>query len=87
MSYDNSKQVVLTKVQSDSPKAPALRVNFEVDGTKYKAGLWAWTRKDGTPVTDKNGNQMYQGNYEVDTYTAEPKAAPSQETSTDDIPF
>lgn len=77
--FDNSKQVVLSKVVSDSDKAPAMRVNFEIGGEKFKAGLWAWTKKDGTPVTDKNGNQLYKGNYEVDTFQPQQSAPASEQ--------
>ena len=97
MSYDNTKQVILRKVQSDNPKAPALQVEFEFNGQKYRAGLWNWTRKDGSPVTDKNGNGMYIGDYERDTYAEEQQqqgmeqakqaAQPEPELVEDEIPF
>jgi len=71
MSFDNSKQVVVSKVVSDNPAAPALRVNFEINGQKYQAGLWPWTRKDGSQVTDKAGNALYKGDWAEDNYTAQ----------------
>ena len=71
MSFDNSKQVVLSKIVSDNPAAPVMRVNFEVNGQKYQAGLWPWTRKDGSPVTDKAGNALYKGDWDEDNYTAQ----------------
>lgn len=70
MSYDNEKQVIISKVISDNPKAPALRVDVVIDGVKHTAGLWAWDRKDGTKVLDKAGNGKYIGKLEVDTYEA-----------------
>ena len=72
--FDNSKQVIVRKVtaQNPTPTTPVLSVEFTgPDGVKYSAPLWAWTRKDGTPVLDRHGNAMYQGNYEVDTYAQE----------------
>lgn len=95
MSYDNSKQVVLSKVVSDNEKAPVMRVNFEVNGQKYQAGLWPWTRQDGSPVTDKAGNALYKGNWSEDNYTAQvqqdgmanAKAAAEPEIADEDIPF
>ena len=95
MSFDNSKQVVLSKVVSDNPAAPVMRVNFEVNGQKYQAGLWAWTRKDGSPVTDKAGNALYKGDWDEDNYTAQvqqdgiaqAKAAADPGGFEDDIPF
>lgn len=71
MSYDNSKQVILRKIQVDNPKptTPVMSVEFTgPDGVKYEAPLWPWTRKDGSAVLDKNGNAMYQGSYKEDTY-------------------
>ena len=71
MSYDNEKQVIVSKVVSDNDKAPQLRVNIELDGVKYKAGLWVWTRKaDGSKVLDKAGNAQYMGTLELDDYVA-----------------
>lgn len=103
MSYDNSKQVIIRKVVSDKPNAPALSVQFkDSNGVDMEAAMWQWTRKDGTPVLDKNGNAMYQGTYKEDTYTtqqnangmeqarsaAEPApAAPAADPFEDDIPF
>lgn len=69
--YDNDMQVILEKVTSDHPKAPPYRVKVEVGGQKYQAGLWLWTKKDGTKVTDKHGNGKYKGTLEIDTYQAE----------------
>jgi hypothetical protein len=45
MSYDNEKQVIISKVISDNPKAPALRVDVLINGVKHTAGVWAWERK------------------------------------------
>ena len=95
--FDNSKQVIVRKVVSDNDKAPDLRVSFEVDGQKYQAGVWLWTKKDGTPVLDKAGNRMYNGNWEEDNYATEgmekakealaPQAAPDFGDFADDVPF
>jgi hypothetical protein len=72
MNYDNSKQVIIRKIVTDKPNAPELSVQWTgTDGIKYSAGLYKWTKKDGTPVKDKNGNGMYQGTYDVDTYAIE----------------
>ena len=100
MSYDNSKQVIIRKVtaQNPTPTTPVLSVEFTgPDGVKYSAPMWEWTRKDGTPVLDKHGNKMYQGNYEVDTYSqeqvnkgvaqAKEAMAPAGGDFEDDIPF
>ena len=95
MGYDNSKQVVLSKVVHDNPQAPVMRVNFEVNGQKYQAGLWPWTRKDGTPVVDKAGNALYIGDWSEDNYAAKvqedgmanAKAAAEPEIADDDVPF
>ena len=70
MSYDNEKQVIISKVVSDNPKAPALRVDVVINGVKHTAGLWAWERKDGSKVVDKASNGKYIGKLEVDTYEA-----------------
>jgi hypothetical protein len=70
MSYDNEKQVIISKVVSDNPKAPALRADVVINGVKHTAGLWAWDRKDGSKVVDKAGNGKYIGKLEVDTYEA-----------------
>ena len=93
--FNNDMQIILSKVSSDNPQAPALRVNFEINGQKYKAGLWLWDRKDGTPVCDKNGNKKYKGKIEIDDYqpnsppAAQPPPAPAQTEDgfTDGIPF
>jgi len=87
--YDNTNQIILTKAVSDKPNAPDLRVNFNVDGVKYKAGLWVWTKKDGTPVTDKNGNRQYKGKVELDDYEpgAKAESKPEPEFGDQDIPF
>ena len=89
--YNNDMQIIVSKVISDKTNAPTLRVNTEINGQKYKAGLWAWKRKDGSTVTDKNGNKQYKGVLEVDDYQAN---APQQQPPTpnpmdfdDDIPF
>lgn len=95
MSYDNEKQVIISKVVSDNPKAPALRVDVVINGVKHTAGLWAWDRKDGSKVLDKAGNGKYIGKLEVDTYeaeqdqkgVAEAKAAMASAEDFDDIPF
>tara|TARA_R110000772_G_scaffold221128_1_gene331530 strand:+ start:472 stop:765 length:294 start_codon:yes stop_codon:yes gene_type:complete len=70
MSYDNEGQVIISKVISENPKAPALRVDVVINGVKHTAGLWAWDRKDGSKVVDKAGNGKYIGKLEVDTYEA-----------------
>ena len=98
MSYDNEKQVIISKVVSDNPKAPALRVDVVINGVKHTAGLWAWERKDGSKVVDKAGNGKYIGKLEVDTYEANQdkqgiveanKAlnAKADDSFEDDIPF
>lgn len=89
MSYDNNKQIIVSKVVSDNPKAPTLRVTTEIDGQKYKAGLWLWKRKDGSSVTDKNGNGQYIGSLEVDDYKPQQQREPEppQDDFDDDIPF
>ncbi len=71
--YDNDNQVILSKVDSTNPNAPHMRINFEINGQKYKAGLWLWKRKDGSLVTDPSGNKMYKGKVEVDDYVRKPK--------------
>ena len=76
MSYDNDMQVILETVHSDKPNAPTYRVKVEMGGQKYQAGLWKWTKKDGTAVTDKQGSGKYKGKLEVDTYQAEPAPEP-----------
>ena len=68
MSYDNSNQVILSKVVSENPNAPALRITLELNGQKYKAGLWNWDRKDGSNVVDKAGNAQYIGKLEIDDF-------------------
>ena len=98
MSYDNEKQVIISKIISDNPKAPALRVDVVINGVKHTAGLWAWQRKDGSKVVDKAGNGKYIGKLEVDTYEANQdkqgiveanKAlnAKADDSFEDDIPF
>lgn len=90
MSYDNDMQVIVSKVHSDKPKAPALRVEVEINGTKYQAGLWQWQKKDGSFVTDKQGARKYKGKIEVDTYgqDEQPKMTEAPPTADeDDIPF
>ena len=78
MPYDNNMQMSLFKVVSDNPKAPALRVVFEINGTPYQCGLWLKTKQDGTKVVDKNGNGIYGGKIEVDTYAQQRQAPPQQ---------
>ena len=98
MSYDNEKQVIISKIISDNPKAPALRVDVVINGVKHTAGLWTWERKDGSKVVDKAGNGKYIGKLEVDTYEANQdkqgiveanKAlnAKADDSFEDDIPF
>ena len=96
MSYDNDNQLIIKKVTSDNPKAPKLRAEIVVNGQKLKAGLWPWTRKDGSPVLDKEGNGQYIGKIEEDNYAqnvqdnglAQVKAAAEPDTFHDDqIPF
>ena len=94
MAYDNNMQVIVGKVVSENTKAPTLRVNLEINGQKYKAGLWPWRRGDGTSVTDKNGNQQYKGVLEVDDFVPNQQqpAAPQPGANadagfSDDIPF
>ena len=97
MEYDNSKQVIVSAVTSDNPKAPVIRVEFmNENGEKQKAGVWLWTRKDGSPVLDKDGKKRYIGNYEPDTYAEKiqsdgiedmNKAFEPEKFADDDIPF
>ena len=89
--FDNNMQVIVSKVVSDNQNAPTLRVNLEINGVKYKAGLWNWTRKDGSSVTDKDGNGQYKGKLEVDDFRPE-GTQPSQPDYpapelNDEIPF
>jgi len=80
MSYDNSRQMIITKAEQTSSTSPALRINFEVDGQRYKCSLWVWTTKAGQFVLDKKGNKQYIGNYEEDNWTPDtPKAKPAKE--------
>ena len=90
MSYDDTNQIILSKVTSTNPNAPYARVLFNIDGVKYKAGLWLWKRQDDSPVTDKDGNRKYKGKVEV--YNYQPQEAgdkpPTDDGFTDDdIPF
>lgn len=93
--FDNNMQIILSKVVSDNPNAPTMRVNFEIDGLKYKAGLWAWVRQDGSKVTDKDGNGKYKGKVEVDDFAPNeqpntppaPAKAVQEDFPDDDIPF
>ena len=91
--YDNNMEMIMGKVVSDHPNAPKLRVNFEIDGVKYKAGLWPMTRKDDRLVKDKAGNQLYKGKIEVDDYEpdnrrpAQSAPEPVKDFEDDDIPF
>jgi len=88
--FDNNMQVIVSKVVSDKANAPTLRVNMEINGVKYKAGLWLWTRKDGSNVTDKAGNGQYKGTLEVDDYQPQgqaPQPAPVDDFGDQDIPF
>lgn len=85
---DYGDEIIVKKVVSDNPDAPKLRAEITVDGQKYRAGLWVWTRKDGSEVRDKLGNLQYKGKVEVDDYKpseAQPKAEPEFVDS--DIPF
>lgn len=96
MSYDNNRQIIVSKVVSDKPNAPKLRASTEFDGVKWQAGLWPMTRKDGSVVTDKNGNTLYKGTFEVDDYKPGnddkrqppgPVSPPSSQEFNDGIPF
>ena len=88
MSYDNNLELIIKRVVSEKPNAPVLRASVEIDGTKYKASLWTWTRKDGSKVTDKNGNPQWKGKLEVDTYEPNGKQAePKADDFNDEIPF
>lgn len=69
--FDNELQVIIRKGHSDNPKAPPLRVDVVINGVKHTGGVWKWTRKDGTPVVDKQGGGMYIGKLEVDTWAQE----------------
>jgi len=68
MSYDNDGQIIVSKVISSKRDAPTLRAQVEKDGVTYEAGLWPWTRKDGSKVLDKNGNQQYKGKLKESEY-------------------
>ena len=96
MSYDNNKQVILSRVVSDNPNAPTLRARFELTENlgpgKYKFALWPMTRKDDSVVKDKNGNTLYKGTIEVDDYqpNTPPASAPAQpqdDFDDTDVPF
>jgi hypothetical protein len=66
--YDNDMQIIVRRVQSDEQNAPSMSAKFEMNGVKYEAPLWRWTRKDGTQVLDKNGNPMLKGKIKIDEY-------------------
>jgi len=93
--YDNSNQAILKKVVSDNPNAPKMRLELTINGVKHKAGLWPWTRKDGSPVNDKNGAGQYIGKIELDTYgeqvqqegIAQAKSAMTDDFEDSSIPF
>lgn len=87
MSYDNNMQVIVSKVVSENTKAPVLRVQVQMNGEKYTAGLWPWSRKDGSQVRDKKGNIQYIGTLEVDTYQKEEHPTPPEPDFNDEIPF
>ena len=97
MQFDNEGQAILSKVTSDNPKAPPLRIDIVVNGVKYTTGLWPWQRKDGSAVVDKNGNAKYKGKLEVDTYEqkqdskgmeqARAAAEPEGFADLEDVPF
>lgn len=59
--FDNNLQVIVSKVVSDNQKAPTLNVQVDINGKKLSGGVWPWRRKDGSSVTDKNGNMQYIG--------------------------
>ena len=84
MSFDNTNQIILSKVVSDNPNAPALRLRVELEGgAKKEAALWPMTRKDGSVVKDKNENTLYKGILEDDTF--EPNQVASQDVTHGDI--
>ena len=74
MPYDNNMQMSLFKVVSDNPRAPVLRAVFEMNGTPFQCSLWLKMKQDGTKVVDKNGNGIYGGKIEVDTYAQQRQA-------------
>lgn len=86
MSYDNNMQVIVSKVVSNKQGAPTLRIQLEIDGVKYQAGVWPWKRKDGSLVKDKNENMQYKGKLEVDDYVPKGQSEPAPDFD-DPIPF
>ena len=65
---DYGDEIIIKKVASDNDKAPVMRAEITMNGNKYKAGLWVWTRKDGSPVLDKAGAKQLKGKIELDDY-------------------
>lgn len=90
MGYDNNMRMVLFKNVTPNPDAPALNVLFEINGTKYKAGLWMATdRNTGEPLLDKkNKKKYYKGKITMDDQG--PPCPPEDnydDPSKEDIPF
>ena len=79
MAYDNNMQMILTRVVSDNPNAPDLRVGFEMNGQKFKASLWKWSKKEGGFVCDNNGNPKFKGVIEIDDYVNPNQQQPQQQ--------
>lgn len=93
--YSNEMQMIVSRVYSDKDGAPVMRAKFEINGTKYEASLWVWTRKaDDSAVLDKQGNKQFKGPVKIDDFVPNtqsaqnrPKAAPVEDEFSDEIPF
>ena len=54
-------EITLFTVTSTNPKAPMYRASIRIGGVEYEAPIWPRTRRDGTAVTDRQGNPIIGG--------------------------
>lgn len=89
--YSNEMQMIVSRVYSDKDDAPVMRAKFEINGTKYEASLWVWTRKaDDSAVLDKQGNKQFKGPVKIDDFVPNTQSAhnrPTEPDFDDDLPF
>ena len=86
MSYDNELKIALWKSDGTNPKAPILKGDATINGTKYDVALWKNDNNHPKAPTLKGNLQLPKDRPESNRPAVESERT-QQDDFEDDIPF
>ncbi len=86
MSYDNELKIALWKSDGTNPKAPILKGDATINGTKYEVALWQ-NDSDHPKAPTLKGNLQLPKDRPESNRPAQPAQSNPFESLDEDIPF